>query len=134
MPVITYRSIKDHFTKPSTCHFGYLFGSNELAHEEMAVVGINRYENPRYILLAYLMGIESKEGYEMQYQQVEYNGYRFKFMTFKDKGLQKLHLDITNNEMIQAVGRGRTLRNDNIVHLYSGFPLKGVVFEDIKFC
>ncbi|MEA4967675.1 MAG: hypothetical protein VB048_06110, partial [Bacteroidaceae bacterium] len=118
MPVITYRSIKDHFTKPSTCHFGYLYGSNDLENEEMAVVGINRFENARYILLAYLMGIESKEGYEMQYQQVEYNEYRFKFMTFKDKGLQKLHLDITNNEMIQAVGRGRTLRNDNIVHLY----------------
>lgn len=134
MPVITYRSIKDHFTKPSTCHFGYLYGSNDLENEEMAVVGINRYENPRYILLAYLMGIESKEGYKMEYQKVEYNGFRFKFMTFKDKGLQKLHLDITNNEMIQAVGRGRTLRNDNIVHLYSGFPLKGVVFEDIKFC
>ena len=134
MPVITYRSIKDHFTKPSTCHFGYLYGSNDLENEEMAVVGINRYENPRYILLAYLMGIESKEGYEMQYQQVEYNGYRFKFMTFKDNNLRKVHLDITNNEMIQAVGRGRILRNDNIVHLYSGFPLKGVVFEDIKFC
>ena len=69
----------------------------------------------------------------MQYQQVEYNGYRFKFMTFKDNNLRKVHLDITNNEMIQAVGRGRILRNDNIVHLYSGFPLKGVVFEDIKF-
>ena len=33
--------------------------------------------------------------------------------------------------MIQAVGRGRLLRTDNVVNLYCGLPLKGASQEKI---
>ena len=132
-PVVTYKDCKDKFSNPSSCYFGNLYGSNDLNDQEIAIVGINRYENPYYILFAYLMGIESKNGYEMKYQKVEYNGYRFNFMTFIDPDLRKIHLDITNGEMIQAVGRGRLLRTDNIVNLYCGFPLKGASQDKLKY-
>lgn len=130
MSVVTYKELKDKFQNPASCHFGNLLGSNELNNQEMAVVGINRFRNPYYILFAYIMGIEVENGYGMDNLLVEYNGYKFKFFTFIDENLRKVYLDITNNEIIQAVGRGRTLRDDNIVHLYSGFPMRGVILEN----
>ena len=59
-----------------------------------------------------------------RYEIVEWNDFKFKFNTYEHPFLRDLQLSFIEGEMIQAVGRNRTLRCDCTTHLYSNLPLK----------
>ena len=60
----------------------------------------------------------------MMYQQIDYNGFRFKFNCFEHPESRKIQLSLIESDLIQAVGRARTLRTDANVEVYSNFPLR----------
>ena len=59
----------------------------------------------------------------MDYQTIQHNGMQFKFQTFNDPELRNIQLNLIEGELIQAVGRARTIRTDAKVQVYSNFPL-----------
>jgi hypothetical protein len=62
----------------------------------------------------------------MAYQKVEYNGFRFKFNCFDDPLLRNIQLSLIESDLLQAVGRARTLRTNATVQVYSNFPLRAI--------
>ncbi len=104
-------------------HFGNTEGSNMLEGQDILVVGTPYHAEFLYKLAAVSMGIEFDEDEKMSLQTIEHNGYRFRFTTFQDQDLRKIHLWMIESELEQAVGRARLLRNACTVHLFSNFPL-----------
>ena len=105
-------------------HFGNTEGSNMLEGQDILVVGTPYHAEFLYKLAAISMGIEFDEDEKMTSQAIVYNGYRFRFTTFQNKDLRKIHLWMIESELEQAVGRARLLRNACTVHLFSNFPLR----------
>lgn len=60
----------------------------------------------------------------MSYQKIEYNGFKFMFNCYDNEELREIQLSIIEAELIQTVGRARTLKTDATVDLYSNFPLR----------
>jgi hypothetical protein len=58
-----------------------------------------------------------------RYQKIEYNGFKFMFNTFDNEDLRNIQLQLIESDLIQAVGRARTLRNKCTALVYSGLPL-----------
>lgn len=104
-------------------HFGNTEGSNMLEGKDILVVGTPYHAEFLYKLAAISMGIEFDEEEKMMLQIIDHNGYRFRFTTFRNEGLRKIHLWMIESELEQAVGRARLLRNACTVHLFSNFPL-----------
>lgn len=107
-------------------HFGNTEGSNMLEGQNILVVGTPYHAEFLYKLAAFTMGVEFDEDEEMTLQTIEHNGYRFRFTTFQNEDLRKIHLWMIESELEQAVGRARLLRNACTVHLFSNFPLHQV--------
>ena len=79
----------------------------------------------KYLLLASALGIDYKNaGTQLSMQKVEWNGFRFMFNSFESKELQEIQLSLIESDLIQAVGRNRTLREDVKTFLFSNLPLR----------
>jgi len=127
LPVITFADTKYKFKNAVTeMHFGNCSGYDILKGKDIAVVGTFNRPTFVYQLTAQALGFElSNQDFERPDNQlVEYNNYRFKCNTFKSKVLQQIQFDYINQDLVQAVGRARTLRENCTVYLYSGFPLR----------
>jgi uncharacterized protein YifN (PemK superfamily) len=59
----------------------------------------------------------------MSYQKVEYKGYKFMMNCYDNEQLRSIQLSLIESDLIQAVGRARTLRTDATVEVHSNFPL-----------
>jgi len=124
--VITFKSFTDHFSNASKeMFFGNCSGYNALAGEDLVVVGTPHRNNIEYVLLAKVLEVDFKTSdISMGFNEIEYNGFRFMFNCFDHPELRKIQLGLIESDLIQAVGRARTLRTDATVILYSNFPLK----------
>jgi len=124
LPVITFKTMKNFFKNAvQEMHFGNCAGYNSLKGKDIAVVGTYHIRNVAYFLYAKALGYKLKNSHSlMSYQEIEYNGYRFKFNTFDDEFLRNIQLCLIESEQTQAVGRSRTLRENSKVYLYSNFP------------
>ena len=60
----------------------------------------------------------------MGYKEIEYNGFKFMFNCYDNLELRKIQLGLIESDLIQAIGRARTLRTDAKVEVYSSFPLR----------
>jgi hypothetical protein len=106
-------------------HFGNCSGYDELKGKDIVVLGTPHYNPIQYLLFASAMGIDVNSiQTEMREQRVEWNGFRFRFMTYDDPRLQKIQLGLIESELVQAVGRARTLRTNAKVEVFSNLPLK----------
>jgi hypothetical protein len=77
-----------------------------------------------YELIACAIGHDvTKEVNEISNQRVIRKGLRYMFPTFEDEVLREIQLSLIESELIQAVGRARTLRTNATVHLYSNLPI-----------
>jgi hypothetical protein len=93
--------------------------------QDMAIVGTPHRNEAQYFLTASILGFEIKTtDTTMSHQKIEYNGFRFKFNCFDHEKLRNIQLSLIESDLIQAVGRARTLRTSAQVDLYSNFPLK----------
>jgi hypothetical protein len=76
-------------------------------------------------LLAKVLGINFKTSdTTMGFKEIEYNGFRFMFNCYDSSELRDIQLGLIESDLIQAIGRARTLRTEATVELYSNFPLR----------
>ena len=124
-PVITFKSFKHYFKNPiEEMYFGNCSGYDNLKGKDIAVVGTPHRNNVVYHLYAAILGGKPTINTDMVYQKVEYNGFKFKFNCYKDELLRSIQLSLIESDLIQAIGRSRTLRTSATVQLYSNFPLR----------
>ncbi len=126
LPVLTFGSYQHLFKNPiKNMYFGNCLGYDGMKGKDMAVVGTPHRDNVAYFLIAKVLGIDFKStDTSMIYQKVEFNGFRFKFKSFIHDDLRAIQLSFIESDLIQAVGRARTLRTDAHVDVYSNFPLR----------
>lgn len=124
--VITFQKLKGLFSKHDKhTHFGNCSGYDHLKGKNIAIVGTPHHNNALYFLLGKVLGLEWKEkDGNMKMQKVQHQGMEFKFHTFPHEGLRALHMGLVEGELLQAVGRARTVRTDAKVHLFSNLPLR----------
>ena len=124
--VITFKSFINQFSNASKeMYFGNCSGYDTLAGENLAVVGTPHRNNVEYLLLAKALGINFKTSdTTMGFKEIEYNGFRFIFNCYENSELRDIQLGLIESDLIQAVGRARTLRTEAAVELYSNFPLR----------
>jgi hypothetical protein len=125
-PVITFKSFKNHFNNPvEEMYFGNCSGYDTLKGQDIVVVGTPHRNNVEYFLTAKVLGIEFKTtDTTMTFQQVTYNGFKFKFNCFDNEDLRMIQFALIESDLIQAIGRARTLRTDAKVEVYSNYPLR----------
>jgi hypothetical protein len=125
-PVITFKQFSSKFENPvKNMHFGNCSGSDTMKGQDLVVVGTPHRNNIEYFLTAKVMGIDFKTtDTAMHYQKIEYNGFRFKFNCFDNEELRLIQLALIESDLIQAVGRARTLRTNATVDVYSNLPLR----------
>ncbi len=125
-PVITFKDFGHHFKNPvKGMYFGNCSGYDSMKGQDMAVVGTFHRNPLEYYLTASVLGIDLRTtDTTMSHQKIEYNGFRFKFNCFDHEELRQIQLSLIESDLIQAVGRARTLRTTAHVDLYSNFPLK----------
>ena len=124
-PVITFKSFQHYFKNPiEEMYFGNCSGYDNLKGQDIAVVGTPHRNNVVYHLYAATLGGKTAINADMVYQKVEYNGFKFKFNCYGDELLRNIQLSLIESDLIQAVGRSRTLRTNATVQLYSNFPLR----------
>ena len=125
LPVITFKRFRASFKNPvEEMYFGNCAGYDNLKGKDLAVVGTPHRNNVLYHLIAAQINGANTTNHSMNYQKVEYNGFRFKFNCFDDPTLRSIQLSLIESDLIQAVGRARTLRTNATVQLYSNFPLR----------
>ncbi len=125
-PVITFKSFQNQFKNPvKNMYFGNCSGYDELKGNDIAVVGTPNRDNIQYLLSASILGIEFKTtDTTMTYQKIDYNGFRFRLKCYDHPDLRNIQFSFIESDLVQAVGRARTLRTKSKVHLYSNFPLR----------
>jgi hypothetical protein len=125
LPVITFKRFRSSFKNPvEDMYFGNCSGYNNLKGKDIAVVGTPHRNNVLYHLIAAQINGANTPNPSMAYQKVEYHGFRFKFNCFDDPLLRNIQLSLIESDLIQAVGRARTLRTNATVQVYSNFPLR----------
>ena len=111
---------------------GYYFdveGTNNMEKENVICLGTPSIPGGLVLLKAFNLGIEFiPSDCQFGYREVNYNGYKFNFTTFKSEALQKIHFNQIESDLLQAVGRARVGLHDCNVYIYSDFPLKNVKF------
>ena len=125
-PVITYKTFGNQFQNPvKEMYFGNCSGYDSMKGKDLVVVGTPHRNNIEYLLTAKILGIEFKTTeMGMSFKKIEYNGFKFMFNCYDNAELRSIQLALIESDLIQAIGRARTLRTDATVEVYSNFPLR----------
>jgi len=131
-PVITFERYKHLFpTAEKDIHFGKCEGFNFLTGKDIAVIGTPHQNEINYLLTGYASEIDVTQiNTQLQELKVDRNGFRFRFMTYEDERMQEIQLSLIEAELIQAIGRARSLRTNASVHVYSNLPLSETTYFD----
>jgi hypothetical protein len=106
-------------------HFGNCEGYDFLNGSDLAVVGTPHKNELHYYFTAHALGIDLQEiNFELQDLKVDWKGFRFRFSTYEDERLRNIQLAAIEAELVQAIGRARSLRTDAEVLVYSNLPLQ----------
>ncbi|MCB0540228.1 MAG: hypothetical protein KDE33_22110, partial [Bacteroidetes bacterium] len=114
--VITFMSYRNEFPNSvKNMYFGKTTGFNELSGEDITVLGTPNLPQHSYALIAMGLGYKlSDEMYnDFRYRRVRHNGYSFWFSSFGHPVLQRIQFHFVEEGLIQALGRGRSLRMKN---------------------
>ncbi len=124
--VITFKYFRNQFQNPvQDIYFGNCSGYNGLKGEDLVLVGTPHRNNVEYLMLAKCLGIDfGPDDTKMTQKKIEHNGFKFMFNCYDHEELRKIQLDLIESDLVQAVGRARTLRTEAKVEVYSNFPLK----------
>ena len=134
--VISYSSMKYRLEKLGYELVEYFFnsvGTNKYSGEDLIILGTPRYPEPSYIMIAKALGLDCDE-----FPQIHPNaGYAksgnfvVRQRCYQDETLSSLQIMFTQNELIQAIGRARTIRNDCIVNVCTDIPLPDILIQKI---
>ena len=121
--VITYKDHKHHFDNADEqTHFGKTSGFDHLKGQTLSVVGTPIPHPTIVMLYAKALGLDYTNQ-EKEYRSFLLDNYRFDMYTYTDENLAKIELKLTQMELEQAVGRGRTVRTDAQLELFSKVPI-----------
>lgn len=121
--VITYLDHKDKFpASDAVAHFGNTSGFDHLKGKTISVVGTPIPHPTIVMLYAKALGLDYTNQ-EKEYKSFLLDNYRFDMFTYKDENLANIELKITQMELEQAVGRGRTVRTDAQLELFAKVPI-----------
>ena len=128
------RTFKQHGFDNQICHFGACSGIDAYGGQDLLIVGTPHINMDTYILYSLMLGrkvssLECDED-EMSRQNINRNGYEFTFMTFENKFLQTIQLWAIEQELYQAIGRARAIRNKCNVYIFSNLPLVNTKIQD----
>ncbi|EOU1559027.1 hypothetical protein QYB22_001052 [Clostridium perfringens] len=133
--IITFATKENEFKKEGfnpIAHFGNCTGLDAYKGQDLIVAGTPHVDARSYILMAKLLKKDIViESSEFNYSNVVRNGFEFSINTFNEgcgedtELLREIQAYFLESELVQAVGRARTLRTDATVHLFSSYPLKG---------
>lgn len=130
--VITFKEESSFFNEKhyqnnsvKNVHFGNCRGYNFLTGQNIHVVGTYHRNQIYYFFLAKYAGInlDFKKEIKPRNQIVTWKGLKFNFYAFDNLELRKIQFSCIEEELIQAVGRARTIRHKCTVYVYSSFPL-----------
>lgn len=123
--ILTYKEFQKEFGEMSSkLYFGNCAGYDELKGKDLIVLGTPHINPIKYLFIAAALGFDvNSMNQKMRFQEAERNGFGFKFNTYDNEILQKIQMDLIETELIQAVGRARTLREDCEVRVFSNLPL-----------
>jgi len=127
LPVICPKKFKDDFNAAMT--YGATEGRNDLKGKSLICISTPHLHEDAYTLMALELGAElgEVENDELGFINIEHNGYRFRFQTYKNNDIHRMvQLHLIESELIQAVGRARHLREDCIIFLCSNLIIPGV--------
>jgi len=121
--VITYLDHKNNFNNADDLsHFGNTSGFDHLKGKTLSVVGTPIPAPTVVLLYAKALGLDYVNQ-EKEYRSFLLDNYRFDMFTYKDENLANIELKLTQMELEQAVGRGRTVRTDAQLELFSKVPI-----------
>ena len=116
-----------HYQKNSVkkVYFGNCRGYNLLTGQNIHVVGTYHHNQVYYFFLAKFAGIDLdyQKDIKIRNQIVTWRGLKFNFYAYDNPDLKQIQFACIEEELIQAVGRARTIRNNCTVFVYSSFPL-----------
>jgi hypothetical protein len=105
-------------------YFGNCSGSDKLNGYNVSVVGTPHKPDYVYFFILKMIGASNSVDTSIINQVIEWNGFRFRFMTYSSKDLREIQLSLIESELLQAAGRSRFLRNKNTTKILSSLPLK----------
>lgn len=110
---------------PINVYFGNCRGYNLLSGSDINVIGTYHFNPLHYYFLMRFAKIEFdfNKDTKIKNQLVEWKGMRFTFYAYENIDLRQIQLSCIEGELVQAVGRARTIRHKCKVNLYSNFPL-----------
>jgi hypothetical protein len=74
--------------------------------------------------MAFAAGIDLKRiNLTIKDLKIDWKGFRFRFFTYEDERLRNIQLGIIEAELVQAIGRARSLRTNAEVLIFSILPL-----------
>lgn len=125
LPDVEYvLSFKNFDINTTSLHYGNAMGSNSLEGKDIIIIGTPYKNELCYKLFASSMGIQVTDKDVCRNRHVEYKGYGFEIMTYKNEYLRQIQFYSITSELEQCVGRARLLRYDCTVYLLSGFPVE----------
>jgi hypothetical protein len=132
LPTITFNSYKGQFPNSvNEMHFGKTTGFDDLKGKDIAVVGTPHLKTESYLLYAKVLGITlNPQDFELSTQRIKHNGFEFRIFTFSRKELQQIQFHFIEEQIRQAVGRARVVRESATVLLLSGYPLPEACISD----
>ena len=130
---------ENHYQKNSVkkVYFGNCRGYNLLTGQNIHVVGTYHHNQVYYFFLAKFAGIDLDfpKDIKIRNQIVTWKGLKFNFYAYDNPDLRQIQFSCIEGELVQAVGRARTIRNKCIVRIYSNFPLTisdEIITSDLK--
>ena len=132
LPVITFSAYKHLFPNAvPDIHYGKCTGFDDFKGKDLAVVGTPHFKVVQYLLYAKALGIKiCPQDFRLELSRVIHNDIEFRITTFTKRELQLIQFHFIEEQLIQAIGRARALREPCIVYLYSGYPLPEACLTD----
>jgi hypothetical protein len=124
--VITFKSFKHKFpTAHPELHYGNCEGYDIIKGQDLAVVGTPHQNVLKYLFIAFALGIDLKRiNLNLKDLKIDWKGFRFRFSTYEDESLRNIQLGLIEAELVQAIGRARSLRTNAEVLVFSNLPLQ----------
>jgi hypothetical protein len=96
-----------------------------LKGQNIAVIGTPHKNEILYLFTAYAMGIDLNQiNLKIKDLKISWKGFSFRFSTYEDQRLRNIQLGAIESELVQAIGRSRSLRTSAEVLVFSNLPLQ----------
>jgi hypothetical protein len=124
--VITFMKYKYLFPSSNPdLHFGNCTGYDFLKGQNIAVVGTPHKNEILYLFTAYAMGIDLNQiNLKIKDLKIIWKGFSFRFSTYEDQRIRNIQLGAIESELVQAIGRSRSLRTSAEVLVFSNLALQ----------